>query len=214
MSDVAAVVDLCEEDQWRAGLYALIGRLFFEGPDTALLAQLAADSTDSAKSDPGYNGEPGYDGPLRQAWRQLAAAGASLDAAALGHEHALLFIGVGKTPVTPYTSAYVPGVSPERHLLQLRRQLEQWGLGRDAANTTPEDHLAGVCDTMRHLILRDEPIEVQREFFNNYIYLQSLALCKKLTDAAPSRFYLHVARFTQAFLEVEREGFDMIASRP
>ena len=208
MSEIAAVVDLCEEDHWRAGLYALIGRLFFEGPDAALLAQLSADTVDGDTDD---------GGPLRQAWRQLAAASVVTDVAgiaALQHEHAMLFIGIGKTPVTPYTSAYVPGVSPERHLLLLRQQLEQWGLGRDAAATTPEDHLAGVCDTMRHLILRREPIQVQREFFNNYIYLQSLALCKKLSGTAPSNFYLEVARFTQAFLEVEREGFDMVVSRP
>jgi TorA maturation chaperone TorD len=125
----------------------------------------------------------------------------------------MLFIGVGKTPVTPYTSAYVAGVSPERHLLLLRQQLEQWGLGRDAITSTPEDHLAGVCDTMRHLIQRGDSIEVQREFFNKFIYLQSVSLCRKLLDAAPSNFYRDVARFTQAFMEVEREGFAMIASR-
>ena len=129
------------------------------------------------------------------------------------HEHAMLFIGVGKTPVTPYTSAYVPGVSPERHLLLLRQQLEQWGLARDAASTALEDHISGVCDTLRHLILRAEPIELQKEFFNKFIYLQCIAVCKKLMDAAPSHFYVEVARFTQAFLEVEHEGFDMISSQ-
>jgi TorA maturation chaperone TorD len=204
VSDAAAAIDLGEEELWRARLYALIGRLFFDGPDVALLAQLSGDTTED---------DHGDDVPLGQAWRQLGQASSSADAAALQHEHAMLFVGVGKTPVTPYTSAYVSGVSPERHLLLLRQQLEQWGLGRDAATTTPEDHLAGVCDTMRHLILRGEPTGVQRDFFNNYIYLQSLALCKKLTGTAPSNFYLEVARFTQAFLEVEREGFDMMASR-
>ena len=204
MSDAVAAVDLDEEDHWRAGLYALIGRLFFEGPDAALLAQLSANATNSDESD---------DTSLGLAWRQLAAASGSADTAALQHEHAMLFIGVGKTPVTPYTSAYVPGVSPERHLLLLRQQLEQWGLARDAATSAPEDHISGVCDTLRHLILRAEPIEVQKEFFNKFIYLQCISMCKKLMDAAPSNFYVEVARFTQAFLEVEHEGFDMISSQ-
>ena len=124
-----------------------------------------------------------------------------------------MFIGVGKAPVTPYTSAYVAGVSPEHHLLQLRQQLEQWGLGRDAAAPFLEDHLTGVCDTLRHLILRAEPMAVQREFFNKYIYLQAKALCKVLIDAKPSPFYVEVARFVVAFFEVEHEGFDMIALR-
>jgi len=201
VSDVAAGVEVCEEDQWRAGLYALIGRLFFEGPDTALLAQLSADTAG------------GDDTPLGLAWKQLAFAAVSADAAALQHEHTMLFVGVGKTPVTPYTSAYVPGVSPERHLLLLRQQLEQWGLGRDAAAAIPEDHITGVCETLRHLILRAELIEVQKNFFNNFIYLQCIGLCKKLRNAAPSNFYVEVAGFTQAFLEVEYEGFDMISSQ-
>jgi len=201
VSDVAADVAVCEEDQWRAGLYALIGRLFFEGPDAALLAQVSADTANS------------NDTPLGLAWRQLAAASASAAAVALQHEHAMLFIGVGKTPVTPYTSAYVPGVSAERHLLLLRQQLEQWGLARDAATSSPEDHISGVCDTLRHLILRAEPIELQKEFFNKFIYLQCISMCKKLLDTAPSNFYAEVARFTQAFLQVEHEGFDMISSQ-
>lgn len=198
MSEVAAMAGVSEEDQWRAGLYALIGRLFFEGPDAALLAQLSAD-TDAD------------DTALGRAWRQLATASASADAKALQHEHAMLFIGVGKTPVTPYTSAYVPGVSPERHLLLLRQQLEQWGLARDETAAAPEDHISGVCDTLRHLILRAEPIAVQKEFFNKYMYLQCLSLCKKLREATPSNFYADVAGFTQAFLDVEHEGFDMVA---
>lgn len=203
------VVDLDEEEHCRAGLYALIGRLFFDGPDAELLSQLTVDTAEVGRRD---GSDLGNDGLLGQAWRQLAAASATADVAALQHEHTMLFVGVGKTPVTPYTSAYVPGVSPERHLLLLKQQLEQWRLGRDAAATMPEDHITGVCDTLRHLILRAEPIEVQKQFFNKFIYLQSIALCKKLSDAASSRFYGEVARFTQAFLEVENEGFNMISS--
>jgi TorA maturation chaperone TorD len=194
---------LSEEDLWRAALYALIGRLFFDGPDVVLLAHLSSGISEVGGDD---------DAPLPRAWRQLAQASSTADVAALQHEHAMLFIGVGKTPVTPYTSAYAEGVSPERHLLLLRQQLAHWGLGRDATNSTPEDHLAGVCDTMRHLIERGDAIDVQKEFFNKFICLQSISLCRKLLDAAPSSFYVNVARFTQAFIDVEREGFDMIAS--
>ena len=203
MNEVAAVIQICEEDQWRAGLYALIGRLFFEGPDVPLLVQLSADTPDA---------DAESDGPLGQAWRQLAVASKSADATLLKHEHDRLFIGIGKTPVTPYTSAYVPGVSPERHLLLLRQQLEQWGLGRDSSTSMPEDHISGVCDALRHLILRGESIAVQKEFFNKFIFLQVILLCRRLTEAAPSEFYLEVARFTQAFLAVELEGFDMVSS--
>lgn len=202
MSDAAATDDLHDADHWRAGLYALIGRLFFEGPDSELLAQLRPDTS---------SGDPADDTPLGNAWRRLVAVAVVADAAALQHEHAMLFIGVGKTPVTPYTSAYVPGVSPERHLLVLKQQLEQWGLASDAASSMPEDHISGLCDTLRHLILRDEPVLAQKAFFEKYVYHQGLAFCQKLTAAKPSDFYIEVARFTQVFLEVESEGFDMIS---
>mgnify|MGYP002629383633 CR=1 FL=1 len=202
MSDAAPAEDLHDAEHWRAGLYALIGRLFFEGPDSVLLAQLRVNAS---------GGEGAEDTPLGLAWQQLVSASASADVVALQHEHAMLFVGVGKTPVTPFTSAYVPGVSPERHLLLLKQQLEQWGLASDAASTMPADHISGVCDTLRHLILRNESVVAQKNFFEKFIYSQGIAFCKKLIAAAPSHFYIEVAQFTQVFLAVEREGFDMIS---
>ncbi len=208
MNDANVAAELDETDYWRAGLYALIGRLFFAAPDAVLLSQLTASiAAGGADSSAG-------DTVLGAVWAQLVAVCASADVAALQHEHAMLFVGVGKTPVTPYTSAYVAGVSPERHLLLLKQQLEQWGLAGDAATAMPEDHIAGVCDTMRHVIERGESVAVQKAFFDTYIYAQGRALCDRLAAVEPSGFYRQVARFTQAFLVVEYEGFAMVSSPP
>jgi len=206
MSDAAAVADSDEAEYWRAGLYALIGRLFFDAPDAALLLQVTASTAEDTLD---HSVE---DTTLGSVWRQLASVSASADVAALQYEHAMLFFGVGKPPVTPYTSAYVQGVSPERHLLSLRQQLEQWGLAGDAATAMPEDHIAGVCDTMRHLIERGESVAVQKAFFDRFIHDQGRALCERLAGVATSHFYRTVACFTQTFLDVEHEGFDMVSS--
>jgi TorA maturation chaperone TorD len=199
VSEDATTPELDEVDRWRAGMHALIGRLFYAGPDAALLAQLAGESGGAG------------DTPLAAAWRQLAAASRWADPQALQHEHAMLFVGVGKTPVTPYTSAYVSGVSPERHLLQLRETLAEWGLAGDPGAGVPEDHLAGVCDTLRHLILQGMDIATQKAFFESHVHAPGIKLCEALRAVKPSPFYVAVADLAVHFWDVEREGFEMVS---
>ena len=55
MMDSGSAVALAEEDLWRTGLYALIARLFFDGPDDALLAQLAGYCSGINEEDSGDN---------------------------------------------------------------------------------------------------------------------------------------------------------------
>jgi len=194
-----APVELAEEDAARASLYALIGRLFFDAPDAALLVQIAHDSE---RADAGS--------PLGAAWLALGAACRNADVAALAEEHLNLFVGVGKALVTPYTSSYVTHASAEHHLLALRAHLGALGLARPLTATESEDHVAGLCDAMRHAILRRESDHVQEELFNKYMYLTLKPLCEKLLAAKSAQFYKEVARFTLAMLEVEREAFEML----
>ncbi len=191
--------ELCEEDQLRAALYALIGHLFYAAPDAALLAQIASNAATATQ-----------DTPLDQAWCALGSACAAANMDALRDEHQTLFVGVGKSLVTPYTSAYVTHMAPDRYLLQLRQQLAGWGLARDEAAVDPEDHIAGLCDVMRHLITRGDSEWVQKELFNKNMYLCSKALCERVLSNSTAQFYAAVARFTVAFLEVEHEAFEMV----
>lgn len=191
-----------EEDIARANHYALIGRLFYEAPDSILLAQICRADEDSA----------GEDTPLGRAWRALRQACNTAFPVVIRQEHEKLFLGVGKAEVTPYTSHYLRGISPDHHLVQLRERLQQLGLGRRSAAFEVEDHVSGICDIMRVLVENGHPPAEQRLFFNEFVYSGVDPLCAAVTAAASAVFYQHVAEFTRAFLEVEREAFDMDAA--
>lgn len=190
-----------EEDAARAHLYALIGRLFHDAPDSILLAQLcrtggaAGDADDSA--------------PLAQAWRALKEACATAYPAVLKQEYDTLFLGVGKSEVTPYTFHYLRDTAPDRHLVRLRQRLEQIGLGRRTAAFEAEDHVSGVCDAMRFLVERAWPLGEQRLFFKEFVYPGTMAFCDAVKRATSASFYRHVAAFARAFFDVEREALEM-----
>ena len=188
-----------EEDAARANHYALIGRLFYEAPDSILVARISRADADSA----------GEDSPLERAWRALREACNAALPAAIKQEHEKLFLGVGKAEVTPYTSHYVKGISPDHHLVRLRERLQQLGLGRRSAAFEVEDHVSGICDVMRVLVENGHPPAEQRLFFNEFVDPGVPPFCAAVARAATAVFYRYVAEFAEAFLAVEREAFGM-----
>lgn len=188
-----------EEDAARAHHYALIGRLFHDAPDSILLAQLCradAESTEDAT-------------PLEKAWDALRDACSTAYPAVVKQEYDSLFVGVGKSEVTPYTSHYVRDISPDQHLVRLRQRMGQLGLGRRTAAFEVEDHISGVCDVMRFLIEGASPLSEQRLFFKEFVYPGAIAFCDAVAVATSASFYRHVARLSRAFLDVEREALEM-----
>jgi TorA maturation chaperone TorD len=189
------------EDRARADMYALIGRLFYAAPDSNLFAQICK------------GGEPadeaGDASALARAWQALRNACKSAYPDVVKQEHDTLFIGVGKAEVTPYTSHYVAHSSPDRHLVMLREQLDQWGLARSAGAFEVEDHIAGLCDVMRFLIEQQAPLADQRLFFERFVYPGALPLFEKVKTGASAGFYKSVVAFAGAFLEVEKAAYDM-----
>jgi len=188
-----------EEDAARANHYALIGRLFHDAPDSILLARLCradAESTEDGAA-------------LGQAWRALRDACNAAYPAVIKQEYDSLFIGVGKSEVTPYTFHYVRDISSELHLVRLRQRLEQLGLGRRTAAYEVEDHVSGICDVMRFLIEGARPLSEQRLFFKEFVYPGATAFCDAVAVATSASFYRYVARYARAFLDVEREAFEM-----
>lgn len=188
-----------EEEASRANHYALIGRLFYEAPDSILLARVCRADADSA----------GEDTTLGRAWRALRDACNAALPEVIRQEHEKLFLGVGKSEVTPYTSHYVRDTSPDRHLVCLRERLDQLGLGRCSAAFEVEDHVSGVCDVMRVLIEEAHPLSEQCKFFKEFVYPGVAPFCAAVAVAASVVFYRYVAEFAEAFLEVEREAFEM-----
>ena len=189
---------VAEEDTARANHYALIGRLFYDAPDSILLAQLCNANA----------GSTGDDAPLDRAWRALRNACGSAYPVMLRQEHDTLFVGVGKSEVTPYTSHYVRGISPDRHLVRLRERLDQLGLARRSAAFEVEDHVSGICDVMRALIEDGHPLLEQRMFFKEFVDAGVTPFCDAVTLATSAAFYRPVAEFARVFLEVERQAFD------
>lgn len=197
--DVQERKPVSEEDAARANLYALIGRLFYDAPDSIFLAQMC-----HAEAEPAGN-----NAPLDRAWRALRDACGSAYPVVVKQEHDTLFVGVGKSEVTPYTSHYVTGNSPDRHVVRLRERLDQLGLARRGAAFEVEDHVSGVCDVMRILVEDGHPLVEQCLFFKEFIYSGVIPFCEAVAIATSAAFYRCVAEFARAFLEVERQAFEM-----
>lgn len=201
MSEAAAAPQLQPEDEARAGFYGLIARLFYAPPDEGVLAQIvhANAFTDS-------------DEPIAVAWRDLAAAAKSAFPVVLENEHTELFVGTGKSEITPYLTHYTIQYATDNPLVDIRQQLQRWGIARRESASEPEDHIAGLCETMRFgIAMQHRSDEEQKEFFERFLYRGAVAFCDAVNASKKAVFYKLVARFARAFLELEREAFSMLS---
>jgi TorA maturation chaperone TorD len=186
------------EDEARANLYGLIARLFYAAPDTQLISQLLGAQR--------IEGE----GELGASWREMIEACRTAFPGALESEHTELFVGTGKAAVTPYLSHYVLRHSNDSPLVELRAQLSAWGIARRDDVPEYEDHVSGVCETMRFVIaVQQRPPEEQQTFFARFVYRGATAFCDAVTASKQARFYRPVARFARTFMEVEKSAFEM-----
>ena len=198
------VPPVTQEDESRANLYGLLARLFYAPPDAILLSELRQAAPPAEEGD----GLTSEGRALKEAWAQLVAACASAFPARLEEEHFQVFVGVGKAQVTPYLSAYMERREGETPLVRLRTQLAGWGLARREQAAEPEDHVSGICETMRWLIVRRKaPLEAQQEFFREYLDIAGPRFCAAVTACEDARFYGCVARLLAALLDVERKAF-------
>ena len=188
---------IAEEDQARAHCYAILGRLWYAAPDASFASYIA--------------GLPAADGatPLGLAWNGLQEACRHGDEAARRLEYDGLFVGVGKAPVTLYTCAYVAPHAPDCHLLALRNALDGLGLGRQSGAGEAEDHISGLCDTMRALIGCGAGVAAERRFFFQFVAPAIEPLCAAVSNHPQAGFYRAAASFTQSYCEVERAAFEL-----
>ena len=189
---------VAQEDQARAGYYALLSRLYYAGPDAALLEAIA-----------GAEGMVAEDGsPLSQAWSSLAMAAKAMDAEAAQLEYDAVFVGTGKAEVTPYASHYLAATGREKILVRLKDRLAEMALAKAQSAREPEDHFAGLFEVMRHLISEstDVALQKQKPFFLQFIAPSYPAFCAAISECASANFYRRVATFTQLFLDIETES--------
>jgi TorA maturation chaperone TorD len=194
------VETLPPEEVARANFYALLARLFYAPPDAALLEALAGAGDIEAE-----------DGDIGAAWRDLAHAAAQYDAETVREEYETAFVGTGKAPVTLYTGAYAVKYSNEVPLAELRGELARLGLARREDAGEPEDHIAALCDTMRHLIAAQKrDLREQSAFFGRWIAPTFEPLCDAIDNDAHTGFYKSVGQFAKSFLMLEQSAFEML----
>lgn len=188
----------------RAELYGLLARLWLAPPDTELLQKFAVAVTQSP--------EPG--GLLEGPWLDLVGALRGTTVEEASAEHADLFLAIGKPEVFTYGSYYLTGFLNERPLAALREDLATLGLTRAQESAETEDHVAYVLEVMRYLIAGDDVavcnLERQRRFFRAHVQTWVPQLCETVRVHPRARLWAAIASFTQAFIEVETQGFDML----
>ena len=204
MPDSAASSALDEETA-RSELYGLLALVYYAPPATEFIANLRVAATDT----------PAAGAFLEEPWRALVGVARDMADAQIAAEFDALFGGVGKPEVYLYGSHYLSGFLNEKPLARLRTELNSLGLARDEAMSETEDHVAYLCEVMRYLIAGDDVavanLTRQQSFFVAHMQPWVMTLCDTLQKHPKARFYAAVAELTRAFMQVEAQGFDMLA---
>jgi TorA maturation chaperone TorD len=201
MTQVMAFMEtLPPEEVARANFYGLLARLFYAPPDGPLLEAIAGAGEIEAE-----------DGGIAGAWQALAQAAARADVEAVREEYDSAFVGTGKSPVTLYTCAYSMRFTNEAPLAELRGEFGALGLARRGEASEPEDHIAALCDAMRHLIaVQNRELEEQGRFFKRWIAPSIEPLCNAIERDPTTSFYKPVGQFAKAFFQLEQTAFEML----
>lgn len=202
-ASVAVPHPIAPEDASRAEFYALLARLFADGPDAAMLAAIARARRIDAESS-----------TLAAAWNRLIDASSAMDPGAAVQEYTDLFIGVGKSEVNLHASFWLSGFMMEKPLADLRGSLAELGIARRDEVSMLEDHLSALCETMRLLIAghadhRPASIATQCVFFGRYIGPWVFECCAAIENCAIANYYVRVAEFAREFMAVDRDALAM-----
>ena len=193
-----------DEETARAEIYGLLAQLFYQVPSADLLAQLRVAVTDA----------PVEGGFLEEPWRQVVAAARASSDLQIADEFNSLFGGVGKPEIYLFASHYLSGFLNDKPVARLREDLDALGLQRDESMSETEDHFACLCEVMRYLIAGDDVrvanLTQQREFFAKHIQAWASDMADVISRHPKAEFYARLADFTQAFLGIEAQGFDLL----
>jgi TorA maturation chaperone TorD len=197
-STLAEPID--EVEQARAALYRLLAATLSHPPDANLLGHLRALSA-------------GADGPVAAALAAVAEAARYASLAAVRREYDTLFIGIARGELVPYASFYQTGFLHDRPLARLRDDLAALGLAAAPGHPDPEDHAGTLCELMAGLIDGGHgvalPLAGQRGFFTRHVEPWMPRFFADLEAAEAARLYRPVGTLGRAFIEIERQAFQM-----
>lgn len=199
--DTASEDTSSPEDLARQALYAFLTRVLARAitpDDAAAIAPFAQNDSD-----------------LGAAAAALSVALQNTDPQRLAREYHDLIIGVGRGELLPFGSYYLTGFLNEKPLAELRRDMARLGFTRPEGVKEPEDHIASLCDIMSHLIegtaLGEFDIYDQDQFFSAHIKPWAEKFFADLESAKTADVYRHVGRIGRLFMQIEEQGFGMIA---
>jgi len=193
-----------DEETARAEIYGLLAQLFYQVPAPDLLSQMRVAVTDA----------PVAGGFLEEPWRQVVATARQCSDKEIANEYNNLFGGVGKPEVYLYASHYVSGFLNDKPVARLRDDLAALGLVRDDSMSETEDHFACLCEVMRYLIAGDDVtvsnLTHQQTFFAAHIQPWAQEMTEAIAKHPKAKFFGVLAEFSQAFLGIEAQGFDLL----
>ena len=199
VAPVTLAHSLSPEDRGRCEFYALLARLYADGPDARLLKAISNAATMDGNT------------PFATAWNRLVAASGAMDAEAGAQEYTDLFIGVGKCEINLHGSHWISGFMMEKPLVELRADLVGVGLARRDDVVMLEDHLSALCESMRLLIAgQDErepaPIAAQHAFFERHIGHWVFDCCTAIRESTVAKYSARVEELTETEMELDREA--------
>lgn len=190
------------EEAARGDFYALLAGLFVAPPSGALLAHLAA------------AGPIEGDTALARAWQGLSDASKAMDSDAAAFEYDELFAAVGKAPVSIYAGYYLGAPAIDHPRVRLQADLAGLGLARAGRVSEPEDHLGGLFEVMRVLVLgapgrNPSPLAEQKRFYQAYLERAAASFFAALAVAPQANYYRHAAAVGAAFMALESQSFQL-----
>ncbi|GAA6164853.1 hypothetical protein NBRC116590_25570 [Pelagimonas sp. KU-00592-HH] len=196
-----AAPPISPEDRMRADLYNFLGMILARPADQLSLDMVA--------------GLEGNDTELGQAITSLTRVARVVAPKTVEREFNQLFIGLGRGELLPYASYYMTGFLNEKPLATLRRDMAARGLSRAENVYEPEDNIASLMEMMAALIVgrfgTPATLEDQKTFFNRHIAPWAGHFFSDLEAAKTSVFFAPVGQMGRLFMEIEAEGFRMIA---
>jgi len=197
-AEINSMLNLNEEQQYRAAAYSLLAALLRTPPDAGLLAQAAGFSQVDASAD-----------ELGLSMSMLGLAASTCNVQQVDDEFHDLFIGLGRGEMVPYGSWYLTGFLMEKPLSRLRDDLALLGFERAGDFTEPEDHVAALCEVMVMLIGECGDGSSQKEFFEAHIGSWFERFFTDLSEAKSAVFYRAVGRFGAMFTALEKRYLNM-----
>jgi TorA maturation chaperone TorD len=191
--------EIDDVDVSRANEYRLLAHLLRQAPSSHILSEVAQIRGDATE--------------LGRAHACLATAAAGAEADSVNREYFDLFIGIGRGELLPYASYYLTGFLQERPLAKIRDDMAVIGIARDEALVEPEDHIAILCEMMAGLASRqfEADLPTERRFFERHLKPWASRFFGDLETAASAKFYRNVGSLGRIFMEIETQGFAMLA---